>query len=128
ITAECKVQSASNMDFGTDGVLDANIDVTSSMSVQCTNGQTYTISLDDGIGSGTTTTRTMELGAEFVNYTMWKDGARTQNWGDTGGEIASGFTGNGALQPHTIFGRVPVQTTPTAGTYTDTVTITMTYF
>ncbi|MGH8694115.1 MAG: spore coat protein U domain-containing protein, partial [Burkholderiales bacterium] len=60
--------------------------------------------------------------------TMWKDGARTQNWGDTGGEIASGFTGNGALQPHTIFGRVPVQTTPTAGTYTDTVTITMTYF
>ena len=128
ITAECKVITASNMDFGTDGVLDAIIDTTSAMGVQCTNGQTYTISLDGGNGSsGTTTTRTMELAAEFVNYTMWKDAARSQNWGNAGGEIMTGLTGTGALQNYTVYGRVPVQATPTAGTYTDTVTITVTY-
>lgn len=128
ITAECKVQSASTMNFGTDGVLDAIIDTTSSMSVQCTNGQTYTISLNGGNGaSGTTTTRTMELAAEDVDYTMWKDAGRSQNWGDTGGEIMTGLTGNGSAQAYTIYGRVPVQATPTAGTYTDTVTVTVTY-
>ena len=128
ITAECKVQSASNMNFGTDGVLDAIIDTTSALGVQCTNGQTYTISLNGGNGSsGTTTTRTMELAAELVNYTMWKDAGRSQNWGDTGGEIQTGLTGNGALQNYTVYGRVPVQSTPTAGTYTDTVTVTVTY-
>lgn len=127
ITAECKVQSASNLDFGTDGVLDAIIDTTSTVGVQCTNGQTYTISLDDGSGTGTTTTRTMEFGGEDIDYTMWKDAGRTQNWGDVGGEIMTGLTGNGALQNYTVYGRVPVQTTPTAATYTDTVTITVTY-
>lgn len=127
ITAECKVQSASNMDFLSDGVLDANIDVTSTIGVQCTNGTTYTISLDDGSGGGTTTTRTMEFGGEDVAYTMSKDAARTQNWGDTGGEIATGFTGNGAVQNQTVYGRVPPQLTPTPATYTDLVTITVTY-
>jgi spore coat protein U-like protein len=36
-------------------------------------------------------------------------------------------TGNGAGQTITIFGRVPAQTTPAPGTYTDTVTVTVTY-
>ncbi len=127
ITAECKVQSATNMDFGTDGVLDANIDVSSSIGVQCTNGTTYTISLDDGSGGGSTTTRTMEFGGEDVDYTMWKDAGRTQNWGDAGGEIMTGLTGDGALQNYTVYGRVAPQGTPTPATYTDVVTVTVTY-
>jgi spore coat protein U-like protein len=128
ITAQCKVQSASTLNFGSPGVLDAAVNATSSVSVQCTNGQGYTISLDGGNGtSGTTTTRTMENGSEFVNYAMFKDAARTQNWGNAGGEIMTALTGNGAAQSYTVYGQVPVQTTPTAGTYTDTVTVTVTY-
>jgi len=128
ITAECKVQSASTMNFGTHGVLDAALNSTSTIDVQCTNGQGYSISLNGGNGtSGTTTTRTMENGAESVNYTLWKDASRTQNWGDTGGEIMTGLTGDGAAQSYTVYGQVPAQATPTAQTYTDTVTVTVTY-
>jgi outer membrane usher protein len=36
-------------------------------------------------------------------------------------------TGNGASQPFTVYGRVPPQTTPTPGAYSDTVTVTVTY-
>jgi len=128
ITDECKVQSTTNLDFGSDGVLDTNIDATSSFDVQCTTGTAYTLSLDGGNGaSGTTTTRTMENGGSAVNYTLWKDAGRSQNWGDTGGEIMTSLTGDGALQSYTVYGRVPAQTTPAAATYTDTVTITVTY-
>lgn len=127
ITDECKVQSSTNMDFGSDGVLDAIINTTSSFNVQCTSGTTYTLSLDDGTGTGSTTTRTMENGANAVNYTLWKNAARTQNWGDTGGDIMTGLSGSGANQSYTVYGQVPTQTTPPAGTYTDTVTITVTY-
>ncbi len=125
--ATCSV-TATNLDFGSRGILDTVTDSTNTVSVTCTTGAGYTISLNGGSGaSGTTTTRTMELGAASVNYTLWKDAGRTQNWGDTGGEIMTGLTGTGAVQNYTVHGRVPVQSTPAPGTYTDTVTITVTY-
>lgn len=128
ITAECKVQSASTLDFGSSGVLDAAKTATSSIGVQCTNGQGYSISLDGGNGSsGTTTTRTMENGSQAINYSMWKDSNHTQNWGNAGAEILSSLTGTGAVQSYTVYGLVAAQTTPGANTYTDTVTVTVTY-
>jgi len=128
ITAECKVQSASMLNFGTDGVLDAAINTTSTIGVQCTTGQTYTISLNGGNGaSGTTAVRTMESGGSSVNYTMATDVNQTSNWGDSGGEIVTGTPGTGAVQNYTVYGRVPPQTTPAPATYTDLVTITVTY-
>ncbi|MCR6502850.1 spore coat protein U domain-containing protein [Shinella sp. CPCC 101442] len=36
-------------------------------------------------------------------------------------------TGSGSQQDITIYGRVPAQNTPLAGTYTDTVVVTVTY-
>jgi spore coat protein U-like protein len=128
ITDECTVQSASNLNFGSDGFLNAVINQTSTIGVVCTNLTGYTISLDDGSGTGTTAVRTMEnVNTEDVTYTMSKDAGHTQNWGDTGGEIMTALTGNGALQNYTVYGQVPIQATPTPATYTDTVTVTVTY-
>lgn len=128
ITAECKVQSASTMDFGSYGVLDAARTASSALGVQCTNGQGYSISLDGGNGaSGTTTTRTMEHAAEHINYTLSKDAAHTQNWGNAGGEIVSSLTGNGSVQSYTVYGNVPAQVTPSANAYSDVITVTVTY-
>jgi spore coat protein U-like protein len=128
ITAQCKVQSASNMNFGSTGVIDSTITSTSTIGVQCTNGEGYTISLDGGSGSsGTTTTRTMENGSEYVNYTLWQNSAHTQNWGNTGSEIMTSLTGNGSVQSYTVYGQILAQSTPTAGSYSDTVTVTVTY-
>ncbi|WP_352442717.1 MULTISPECIES: spore coat protein U domain-containing protein [unclassified Mesorhizobium] len=53
------------------------------------------------------------------NVWLYKDSDRTQPWGDssTPGSTVAG-TGNGVMQNFTVFGRVPPQTTPSAGVYT----------
>jgi spore coat protein U-like protein len=48
-------------------------------------------------------------------------------WGDTIGSDTVAGTGNGAAQSYTVFGLVPVQTTPGPGTYNDVITVTVTY-
>lgn len=128
ITAECKVQSTNPLDFGTHGVLDANVDASTVFSVQCTNGTTYNVGLNGGSTSGgTVATRLMTSGIATVNYHMYSNTGRTTTWGNTVGTDTVSGTGNGATQSMTIYGRVPAQTTPAAGSYADTVTITVTY-
>lgn len=129
IQAECKIQTASDLDFGTRGIIDANVDQTSTIGVQCTNGQTYNVGLSAGAGAGATTAVRRMTGpaAATVNYTLYRDAARTQLWGVTIGTDTVAGTGNGSVQNLTVYGRVPPQTTPAAGVYTDTVAITVTY-
>jgi spore coat protein U-like protein len=129
IQAECQVQTATDMDFGTTGVIDANVDQTSTISVQCTNSTPYNVGLGVGGGSGATLAVRKMTGpaAAVINYSLYRDLGRTQVWGTTIGTDTVSGTGNGALQPLTVYGRVPAQTTPGAGVYTDTVAITVTY-
>ncbi len=129
IQAECKIQTSSDLDFGTRGVIDANIDQTSTIGVQCTSGQTYNVGLSAGAGSGATTAVRRMTGpaAATIDYTLYRDTARTQLWGVTIGTDTVTGTGNGSVQNVTVYGRVPPQTTPAAGVYTDTVAITVTY-
>jgi spore coat protein U-like protein len=128
IQNECKIATPADLDFGTRGVLDANFDATTALSVTCTTGQAYNVGISAGGGSGaTTTTRKMTGGASTVNYTLWRDAAHTLNWGNAVGTDTQAGTGNGAAQSITVYGRVPPQTTPAAGNYADTVTVTVTY-
>jgi spore coat protein U domain-containing protein, fimbrial subunit CupE1/2/3/6 len=128
IQATCTIISASTLDFGTQGVLSANVDQTSTLQVQCTNTTPYNIGLDAGTGSGATvTTRKMTNGGATINYSLYTNSGRTTVWGNTVGTDTVAATGNGASQSYTIFGRVPPQTTPAPGTYTDTITVTVTY-
>ncbi|MER9295295.1 spore coat U domain-containing protein [Mesorhizobium sp. M0621] len=129
IQAECKVQTASDLDFGTKGVIDANVDLTSTIGVQCTSGQTYNVGLSAGGGAGATVTARKMTGpaAATISYALYRDAARTQNWGITVGTDTVTGTGNGSVQNLTVYGRVPPQATPAAGVYTDTVAITVTY-
>jgi spore coat protein U-like protein len=127
ITATCIINSAT-LNFGSQGVLTANVDQTSTLQVQCTNTTTYNIGLDAGTGSGATVAvRKMTSGGATVNYSLYSDAARTTVWGDTIGTNTVAATGNGAVQNYTIYGRIPPQTTPAPATYTDTITVTVTY-
>jgi spore coat protein U-like protein len=62
-----------------------------------------------------------------VNYSLFRNATRTQVWGQTIGTDTVTGTGTGANQALTIYGRVPAQAVPPPGTYTDTVTVTITY-
>ena len=127
VAANCLV-STQNIDFGSKGILNANVDATGQVSVTCTPALAYTVSLNGGATGSPPTARKMSKGAETVTYGLYKDTNRAQPWGDatTPGSTVAG-TGNGATQTLTVYGRVPPQATPSAGVYTDTVIVTVTY-
>jgi spore coat protein U-like protein len=128
VTSSCVINSTSTMDFGTQGVLTANVDSTSTLAVQCTNTTAYNIGLDAGTGTGATVAvRKMTNGSKTINYSLYTTSARTTVWGNTVGTDTVAATGNGASQSYTVYGRVPAQTTPAAAAYTDTITVTVTY-
>lgn len=130
ISAQCLITSANTLDFGTSGVIAANIDATTTLSVTCSNQTTYNIGLDSGLnGGGSVTARKMKGGPanELISYSMSTNSARSTNWGNTIATDTVSATGSGSAQSYTIYGRVPPQTTPQPGTYTDTVTLTVTY-
>ena len=128
INAQCLAATNTTLDFGTQGVLSANVDQTSTIQVQCTNTTPYNIGLNAGTGTGATVTnRLMTSGATTISYAMYSNAGRTTNWGNTVGTDTVAGTGNGAAQSYTVYGRVPPQTTPAPGTYTDTITVTVTY-
>jgi spore coat protein U-like protein len=128
VTSSCVINSASTLNFGNQGVLVANVDNTSTLQVQCTNTTPYNIGLDAGTGTGATVAaRKMTNGANTITYSLYSDSGRSTVWGNTVGTNTVSATGNGASQTYTVYGRVPSQTTPAAATYTDTITVTVTY-
>lgn len=130
IQNSCVITSSNNLDFGTHGVLSSAVNVTTTLSVQCTSGHPYSIGLSAGGGAGATTAIRKMTGPApgflTIDYSLYKDIGRTQVWGDAGGELVS-TSGTGSSVSFTIYGRVPVQATPPAETYSDTVQVTVTY-
>jgi spore coat protein U-like protein len=104
------------------------VDQTSTVQLTCTNTTPYNIGLNAGTGSGATVaTRKLTSGANTVNYTLYSNSGRTTVWGNTVSTDTVAGTGNGAAQNYTVYGRIPAQTTPAPGNYTDTITVTVTY-
>ena len=98
------------------------------MTTLCTNTTPYNIGLSAGAGTGATvTTRKMTSGAKTINYSLYRDTPGGAVWGTTIGANTLSATGTGSAQNITIHGRVPPQAVPGAGTFTDTVVVTVTY-
>lgn len=129
VQAECKLTSATDIAFGTTGVIQQAINSTGTIGVQCTNTTPYNIGLGAGAGSGATisTRRMSSGGGATIDYSLYRDSAAAQVWGDTVNSNTLSATGSGAVQSHTVYGRVPVQATPAPGNYADTVQVTVTY-
>lgn len=127
INANCNV-SATNVNFGSVGVLAANVDSTGSVTVRCTDTTPYNIGLSAGAGSGATVaSRKMTSGIKTVTYSLYSDSGRTSVWGNTIGTDTNAGTGTGLDQAYTVYARAPAQTTPAPGAYTDTIVVTVTY-
>jgi spore coat protein U-like protein len=126
IDAFCAITNPTNLDFGTNTLLNANVDQTSTLEVQCTNTTAFDIGLDQGLNfSGSR--RMDDGGGNFVSYALYSDAGRATAWGDTIATDTVADTGDGTVNTYTVYGRVPVQTTPAPGNYQDTVTIEVTY-
>jgi spore coat protein U-like protein len=131
VTSNCTL-STSAVAFGDVDVTTGNdVDATGSIGVTCTSGTAWSASADVGAGTGATlTTRKMADGANLLNYVLYTDSGRTTVWGDgvDGATALVSDTGSGVEQTKTIYGRIPGgQTDVPAGSYADTVAVTVTY-
>lgn len=128
IVDACTALSANDLDFGTQGVLGSAVDQSSTFSVTCTSGASYSIKLSAGANpstAGDVNTRRMKHGtSDYVGYNLYSDSPGGTVWDNTTGVSR---TGTGSAETVTVYGRVPAQATPPAGSYTDTVTVTVTY-
>jgi len=123
--------SIGTINFGNYATLTSTINATSSqlagsIRVNCVNGLSYKILMDGGV-SGTVASRKMANttnSALTILYNLYTTASRTTLWDNTTGQSG---TGSGADQWYTVYGRVPSQTTPAAGTYTDTVNVTVSW-
>ena len=126
VSAFCTA-SATNMNFGSQGNFNADVLATSTLTVTCTNNAGYWVGLDNGQNSATPAARKMIRGAQTVTYSLYRDSARLNVWGSTNPTDTLAGVGAATAQPLTIYGKVPAQPTPQAGTYTDTVTATVNF-
>jgi spore coat protein U-like protein len=131
--------SATNLSFG--GYTGTNIYATSVITVQCNNTSaavrpnihpppgSFSIGLDAGTAPGATvTTRSMTgPGGALVGYLLFQDAGHTKNWGNSPGVDTVDSAGTGLVQNFTVFGQLPAGQESPAGTYTDTITATVTF-
>jgi spore coat protein U-like protein len=131
VPAQCAV-NATTLDFGTAGLIAANRDATGSLSIVCTRNAAYKVALGPGLNAGASgvAARKMKSGAATISYQLYQDAGRSLVWGDTltgAGANTISDTGTGSTQSHAVYGRVPPQTAPAAGAYSDTVVVTIEY-
>jgi spore coat protein U-like protein len=119
VQATCIV-SATAMAFG-NYVSTAASTSTSSVSVTCTNSTPYTLGLDAGL-TGTVTARQMKNGAAVLNYGLFTNATWTTNFAT----LAS-VNGTGSAVVTQVYGQIPAGQYVTPGTFTDTITATVTY-
>lgn len=136
ITASCTV-SAATLNFGSNAgtaLLSGAITASTTVSVTCTNGSPYSVGMSNG-ANASGSQRRMASGGNFINYDLYTDSARLNAWTTasssttctTANSCALG-TGNGSAQSVSIYGTVPtVAVAPAPGSYSDTVTMTVTY-
>jgi len=127
VSSNCTLGSTA-ISFGSPGVLSSNTDAQGTLSIQCTSGLPYAVSLNGGTSGATNPTqRRMRFSGASVFYGLYRDAARSLPWGSTAGVDTLSGTGTGLAQTLNVYGRVAPQTTPKPGTYSDTIIATVTY-
>ncbi|WP_349380231.1 spore coat U domain-containing protein [Alcanivorax sp.] len=123
IPDQCQV-SATDLDFGTRNTPLAQVDSTSTVTVRCTN----TTDFDVGLNGGLNGNRQMSNGTDQVDYELYQDAGRSVLWGNMPGTLQSGIgLGTGSAQNLTVYGRVFPDPSAEAGSYSDTVTVEVTF-
>jgi spore coat protein U-like protein len=122
VAASC-FMFASNVVFGTyTGA--STVDVSATLSVICSSGTAYYITLGAGLNGGSVNTRKM-IGSNSVllGYSVFSDAGYTVNWGNTFGTNTVSGTGNGGLQSVTMYAQLPSNeyAPVVGGNYNDTI-------
>lgn len=123
IDSSCNISTTSDIDFGNQNTEATNLSATGVLSVNCTSGTAYSVSLTS---SGVLTAVTPVGNAtDNIAYGLYQDAAFTQAWG-TGAAAKSG-TGTGGAVPLTVYAKIANTEDAHVGLYKEVVTATITY-
>jgi spore coat protein U-like protein len=124
LAATCTV-SSSGVSFGNyDPLSGADTDSAGTIRLRCDESVSATIALSPG--SGSITTRTMSNGSSQLAYNLYTNAQRIVVWGDgTGGSDT--VTVQGDTVDYPVYGVVASRQRVTVGSYTDTITLTVSY-
>lgn len=120
VASECSVTTTAVAFSGYTGT--ANSDAAGEINVTCTDGASYSVTL--AATSGGSGTRTLTSGSDTLNYSLYSDSGRSTLFPESSGEARNG---TGASQTIPVYGRVASGQAVKVGSYSDTVTVTVTY-
>lgn len=137
VAASCKIASINAIAFGSYDPANVNasspLDAQGAVNVSCTKGGAVAIQLDQGANPDAASTclspvRKMKSGSDLLGYAVYSDSGRTTAWGcDATNQVS--FTSAGAITPTTLttYGRVPGGQDVPAGSYADTITVSVSF-
>lgn len=108
-------------------------DGTALLIVACVSTENSVLTALGAGGSGSYATRRMSNGASNLNYNLYTNSARTIVWGNgSGGSSTVTLTGGILLGgtryfTRTVYGRIPAGQNVSAGSYGDTIVVTITF-
>ncbi|MBZ9657091.1 Csu type fimbrial protein [Phyllobacterium lublinensis] len=123
---DCRI-TATDIDFGSRGLLNANFDQTGEIQVTCSSATPYSVALGPGNSSLGGAERQMTRGHAGIRYALYSDPTRTQPWGNIKNINTVSGTGTAEAQRLTVYARVPPQSTPPPGLYSDKIVVSVTY-
>ena len=132
VAAACRV-TPQDLNFGTyDSLAAASLSATSQISINCSKNTPFTVELNAGQHAGSGFNRNMANGTNLLGYQLYTNSSHTTIWGDgTGGTGTMSGTGTGPGAAHTItetvYGEVPAQQSVPVGSYSDTITVTVSF-
>jgi spore coat protein U-like protein len=101
-----------------------SVESTGNVAVTCDVSTPYSIAFTPG--SGSYASRTLTSGPNTLGYNLYSDPARTSVWGDgTAGTMT--VSGSATSANHTVYGRIPARQNVFAGSYSDLITVTLTF-
>jgi spore coat protein U-like protein len=128
VPVSCTAAAGTSMAFGnlttTLALAVSQADTTGTLTVTCTNGASYSIVAGDG-NNYSSGWRMANGSSQYVTYSLYSDSGRSTAFPRSGTTL--GGTGTGAAQTVTAYGRIPAQTAGGSGSFTDSVTFTVTY-
>lgn len=124
--AACTV-AVTPVDFGSySPFLNAPSDSMGQVTVNCTEAQTYMVGMNAGLhAGGAFTGRRLSNGDTYLAYQLYTDAAHTTIWGDGSGGSAT--VSRASSDVIALYGRIPAHQSVSAGTFNDTILITITY-
>jgi len=135
VVSSCVINSVGALGFGSyDPNATTALTGTSTINVNCTKNAPYTIALDYGIHGGTAANRIMQDAAtDPLNYNLYTDSAYSLVWNSACGAGNNCDSGTGAgpgvgnQQTYTVYGQLPAGQNAPAGSYSDTITVTVNF-